>query len=73
MTQNEFLLKHLRSGKSITSLQAHKLGITSLAKRICEIESTNQNWKRKNQIKKIWKTVKTRYGKGKTRVIEYSI
>ena len=71
MTQNEFLLKHLRSGKSITSLQAHKLGITSLAKRICEIE--RKYCYGLDLIDRKWITVKTRYGNGKTRVIEYSI
>lgn len=37
MTQNEFLLARLRKGLTITSLQAHRHGITSLPKRICEL------------------------------------
>ncbi len=67
MTQNEFLLKHLQSGKGITTLQAHRYGITSLAKRICEIEKNGR------KIKRIPKKVSTRYGNGKVRVVEYRI
>lgn len=64
MTQNEFLIRYLKSGKSITSLQAHRYGITSLSKRMCEIEKSFY-------IVRSWKNVKTRYGSGKTRVVEY--
>jgi len=67
MTQNEFLLRHLQSGKGITTLQAHRLGITSLAKRICEIEKNGR------KIERVPKKVRTRYGNGKVRVVEYRI
>jgi hypothetical protein len=67
MTQCEYLLKHFRSGKAITTLQAHREGITSLSKRICELRDTGHSFT------KTWKTVKTRYGNGKARVVEYRI
>ena len=65
MTQNQFLIQHLKSGKGITTLEAHRLGVTSLAKRLCEIQALG------HKIKKIPKKVKTRYGNGTVRVIEY--
>ena len=65
MTQNEYLLKHFKSGKSITTLQAHREGITSLSKRICELQELGHEFDKK------WKKVRTRYGNGKVRVKEY--
>ena len=67
MTQNEYLIQRFRSGKSITTLQAHREGITSLSKRICELRDIGHNFT------KTWKKVKTRYGNGKVRVVEYRI
>lgn len=65
MTQNEFLISFFKSGGRITSLHAHHAGITSLPKRICEL--VQQGWK----VKRKPKMVKTRYGNGKVRVMEY--
>ena len=65
MTQNDWLCRHLYSGMGITVLQAHRHGITSLSKRICELKEAGHN------ITKSWKKVRTRYGNGKTRVLEY--
>ena len=67
MTQNQWLIKHFKSGKAITTLQAHREGITSLSKRICELKESG------HEFTKTWKTVKTRYGNGKVRVVEYRI
>jgi Helix-turn-helix domain len=67
MTQNQFLLSHLKSGHGITTLQAHRYGITSLAKRLCEIQAMG------HKIKKTPKRVGTRYGNGTVRVVEYRI
>ena len=67
MTQNKYLLKHFKSGKSITTLQAHRAGITSLSKRICELRDLGHSFN------KTWKMVKTRYGNGKVRVMEYGL
>lgn len=67
MTQKEFLLKHFRSGKKLTSLVASRYGIMDLPKRICELQDDGHN------IGKTPKTVKTRYGNGKVRVVEYRI
>jgi Helix-turn-helix domain len=67
MTQNDFLLRHLKSGHGITTLQAHRYGLTPLAKRICELQAKGC------RIEKEWKQVKTRYGNGKVRVVEYRI
>ena len=67
MTQLEYLIKYFRSGKSITTLQAHQEGITSLSKRICELQDNGYCFN------KTWKKVKTRYGNGKVRVVEYSM
>lgn len=67
MTQNEFIFKHFRSGKKLTSLIAHRHGIFDLPKRICELQEAG------HKIKKTWKTVKTRYGNGRVRVVEYSL
>lgn len=65
MTQNEALIQYFNSGKKITSLQAHRQGITSLPKRICELVQQGHKVKRKPI------QVKTRYGNGKVRVMEY--
>jgi hypothetical protein len=67
MTQNSWLLHHLKSGHGITTLQAHRYGITSLSKRICELKDFGHNFT------KTWKQVKTRYGNGTVRVVEYRI
>ncbi len=67
MTQNEFLLRYLKRGQGITTLQAHRYGITSLASRICEIK------KKGHKIRRIPKKVPTRYGNGKVMVVEYRI
>ena len=67
MTQNEYLLKHFRSGKSITSLKASRHGIMDLPKRVCEL------LKKGHDVQKKWVTVRTRYGNGKVRVVEYRI
>ena len=65
MTQNDWLCRHLNSGKGITVLQAHRHGITSLSRRICELKEAG------HVFTKVWKKVRTRYGNGKTRVLEY--
>ena len=65
MTQNEYLLKHFKSGKAITTLQAGRVGITNLPKRICELQNLG------HEFSKTWKKVRTRYGNGKVRVKEY--
>ena len=67
MTQLEYLLKHFRSGKSITTLQAHRMGICRLSERCRELEDKGYT------INRTRKTVKTRYGNGKVRVVEYRI
>lgn len=67
MTQNEYLLEHFRQGKSITTLQAHRAGICRLSERCRELEADGL------KIKRTPKTVKTRYGNGKVRVVEYRI
>jgi hypothetical protein len=72
MTQNEFLLKHLKSGKSITTLQAHQFGICRLSERIRELE------KKGHKIAHNSKTVFSRFGtitgdQGKARVVEYKL
>ena len=65
MTQNEYLLKHFRSGKSITTLQAHREGICRLSERCRELEAKG------HKIKRTPKYAHTRYGK--VRVVEYRI
>ena len=65
MTQSDVLIQRFNSGKKITSLQAHRLGITSLPKRICELVARGHKVKRKPI------QVKTRYGNGKVMVMEY--
>ena len=67
MTQNKWLLNHFRSGKKLTSLVAHRYGIMDLPKRVSELRKIGYD------IKKTPKTVKTRYGNGKVRVVEYRI
>jgi hypothetical protein len=67
MTQNQFLLRHLKSGKGITTLQAHRYGICRLSERCRELQDKGF------RIDKEWKQVKTRYGNGKVRVVEYRI
>ncbi len=67
MTQNEFLLRYLQSGKGITTLQAHRLGIMRLSERARELERNG------HRIKREPKKVRTRYGNGKVRVVEYRI
>lgn len=57
MTQNDFLLSLFRKGKTITSLKAHREGITSLPKRICELRGLG------HKIKGPKVKVKTRWGK----------
>ena len=65
MTQNEFLIKHFRSGKKLTSLHASRIGIMDLPKRVSELRASGID------VDRIPKKVKTRYGNGKVRVIEY--
>ena len=67
MTQNQFLLRHLKSGKGITTLQAHRYGICRLSERCRELEKAG------HKIDRERKQVKTRYGTGKVRMVEYRI
>ena len=60
MTQNDALIQHFNSGKKITSLQAHRQGITSLPKRICELVARGYKIKRKPlhdkcEHRKLWR------------------
>jgi len=65
MTQNSIILSHLKSGKSITPLEALKLcGSLRLSERIRELQFAG------NKISKHWVTVETRFGK-RARVMEY--
>ena len=63
MTQLQFLINHFKSGKSITTLQAHREGICRLSERCRELE------KKGHKIKRTPKKVASRFGK--VRVIEY--
>ena len=65
MTQLEYLIKHFRSGKSITTLQAHREGICRLSERCRELEAKG------HKIKRTPKKVASRFGK--VRVVEYRI
>ena len=65
MTQNEFLIQTFKAGSKLTSLHAHRLGIMDLPSRICELVAQGYKVKRKPI------QVKTRYGNGKVRVMEY--
>ena len=65
MTQNEFLISAFKAGRKLTSLHAHRLGILDLPARICELVRQG------HKIKRTPKQVKTRYGNGKVRVMEY--
>jgi Helix-turn-helix domain len=67
MTQNSWLLRHLKSGHGITTLQAHRYGICRLSERCRELEKAG------HKIKKTPKRVGTRYGNGTVRVVEYRI
>ena len=67
MTQNDFLIRYLNSHKGITTLQAHRMGICRLSERCRELEAKG------HKIKRTPKKVKTRYGNGKVRVVEYRI
>jgi hypothetical protein len=68
-TQNEFLFDLLLSGKSITQKEGwEKYGICRVQARIHELERIKGL-----KINHSWKKVKTRYGDGETRVMEYSL
>ena len=64
MTQNDWLLKHFKSGRTITTLQAHRFGICRLSERIREIEEGHK-------IKRTPKQVISRFGSGMVWVTEY--
>ena len=66
-TQNSWLIKHFKSGRTITTLHAGRVGITNLPKRICELQELG------HEFSKTWKKVRTRYGNGKVMVKEYGI
>lgn len=66
MTQNAWLLKHFKSGKTITTLQAHRFGICRLSERIRELE-------KRHKINRTPKQVRSRFGRGKVRVVEYGM
>ena len=65
MTQNEYLISTFKAGRKITTLQAHRKGICRLSERCRELEKAGHKIKRKPI------QVKTRYGNGKVRVMEY--
>ena len=65
MTQLQVLLKHLKSGKGITTLMAHRGGICSLSSRICELMRAG------HKIRKVPRKVTSRFGT--VRVIEYRL
>ena len=68
-TQTEFLTDLLLSGKKITQKEGwEKYGICRVQARIHEIEA-----QKGLKINRSWKKVKTRYGDGQTRVMEYSL
>lgn len=59
MSQTDMVLKHLKSGKTLTSLEAiKKFGITRLASRINDLRQTKDGKKIRGYMVK----VKTRYG-----------
>lgn len=66
MTQNDWLLNYLKSGRTITTLQAHRFGICRLSERIRELEKGHK-------IKRTPKQVRSRFGCGKVRVVEYGM
>lgn len=66
MTQNEYLLKHFKDGKRITSRQAYvQHGITQLGRCVDDLE------KEGHTIHRDWIEVPTRHGEGTTKVKEY--
>ena len=66
MTQNQWLLRHLTSGKSITTFAAHKAGICRLSERVRELSRQG------HEIVKARKTIKTRFG-SKTPITIYRL
>lgn len=66
MTQNEFLLKHFKSGKTMTTLQAHREGICRLSERVRELQRAGHRIK----VERIG--VKSRWGR-KVKVARYGI
>lgn len=64
MTQNQWLINHFKKGKTITTLQAHREGICSLSKRICELRELGYS------IDAPMITVKSRWGR-KVKVARY--
>ena len=67
MTQNTWLLNYFKSGKTLTSLYAHRHGIIDLPKRVCELIEKG------HKIKRTPKQVRSRFGSGKVRVVEYGM
>ena len=66
-SQNAALYNYLLNHKGITTWEAvEKLGITSLGKRICELQSQG------HKIDKVWLDGTNRYG-NKCRVVRYQI
>lgn len=66
MTQNTWLLSYFKSGKTLTTLQAHREGVCRISERVRELEQAG------HKIKREWLTVKTRWGR-KTRVVRYGM
>lgn len=66
MTQLEWLLNHFRKGRTITVLQAHREGICSLSKRVCELKEAG------HAIKGPRVPVKSRFGR-KVKVARYGL
>lgn len=66
MTQNEFLLKEFRKGRTFTTLQAHREGVCRLSERARELDRMGVNIKRE-RIK-----VKSRWGR-KVWVVRYGL
>lgn len=67
-TQCEALLKFLRKNGSATKLQViTQLGIINVGARIEELRKEGHN------ITTEWVTVKTRWGKGTTKVAQYTL
>ena len=67
MTQNDWLLNYFKSGKTLTTLRAHQHGVCRLSERCREIE------KKGHKIKRTPKQVRSRFGCGKVRVVEYGM
>lgn len=57
MTQLDFLINHFKSGKTITTLQAHRAGICRLSERCRELQKAG------HRISKERVKVKSRFGK----------